>query len=220
MRLAFGQRVRSRDGGDVGELSDVVVEPLGRRVTHLVVRSHHGGGAWLVPIELAAADDEGRQLSLRCDGNDLLELPDVEESSSLLVGDPLATDPDWEVGLTRVVLPYFESSGYADDGLGFRQDVLYTYDRVPKGKIEIERASCVITMEGRYVGEVDGFLVEDDQITHFVVERGHLWRRREVTIPIGFVAEVETGTVVVGLSMDELGALPSRRVHRLHLPGR
>ena len=221
MRLELGQRVLSRDREDVGELADVVVDPLERRVTHLVVRPHDEGGARLVPIASVAAGDDGRRLSLRLDRAALLELPDVEETAFLRVGDGLASDPEWDVGVARVLaLPYFESAGYADYGLGLGQDVLYAYDRVPKGEVEIARASCVITADGRYVGDVDGFLVEDGHITHFVLERGHLWGRREVTVPIGAVTEVDTGTVVVGLAEHEIGALPSHRVHRLHLPGR
>jgi hypothetical protein len=51
-------------------------------------------------------------------------------------------------------------------------------------------------------------------ITHFVLERGHLWGKREVTIPIGTVAKVETDVVTLSLSKDEVGELPSARVHR------
>jgi hypothetical protein len=46
------------------------------------------------------------------------------------------------------------------------------------------------------------------------LERGHLWGRREVTIPIGAVAKVETDTVTLRMSREEVGELPSVRVHR------
>jgi hypothetical protein len=65
------------------------------------------------------------------------------------------------------------------------------------------------------LGQVDGFLVDGErQITHFILERGHLCGRREVTIPIGAVAKVETDAVTLSLSKEEVGALPSVRVHR------
>ena len=86
--------------------------------------------------------------------------------------------------------------------------------------MEVRRSSNVITSDGNYLGDVDGFLVDDDdQITHFVLERGHLWGRREVTVPIGAVAKVESDTVTVSLSADEIGALPSHKVHRWPLIG-
>jgi hypothetical protein len=59
------------------------------------------------------------------------------------------------------------------------------------------------------LGHVDGFRVDgDDQITHVVLERGHLWGRREVTIPIGAVTRVNTDSVTVRLTKDEVAALP------------
>jgi uncharacterized protein YrrD len=72
-----------------------------------------------------------------------------------------------------------------------------------------------MSADGDYLGDVDGFLVDDgDHITHFVLERGHLWGRREVTVPINAVASVESDVVTLSLSKDEVGALPSHRVHR------
>ena len=100
------------------------------------------------------------------------------------------------------------------------QDLGMVYDRVPKGEVEVRRSSSVMTTDGHYVGDVDGFLVdEEDQITHFVLERGHLWGRREVTVPIGAVAKVESDTVTVNLSSDEIGALPAHKIHRWPLVG-
>jgi uncharacterized protein YrrD len=81
--------------------------------------------------------------------------------------------------------------------------------------VEVRRSSVVSTSDDEAVGHVDGFLVDDtDHITHFVLERGHLWGRREVTVPIGAVASVESDAVTLTLSKDEVGDLPSHRVHR------
>ena len=96
--------------------------------------------------------------------------------------------------------------------------VSMSYDRVPKGEVELRRASAVISADGHSLGEVDGFVVDaDENITHFVLERGHLWGRKEITIPIGAVARIENDVVHVALSKDEVGALPdrSRRPTRL-----
>ena len=51
-----------------------------------------------------------------------------------------------------------------------------------------------------------------------MLEHGHLWGKREVVIPIGAVARVETDAVVLTLSKDEVGALESHRVHRWRTP--
>lgn len=130
-------------------------------------------------------------------------------------GENPAEDPDWEVGVEDVLaLPYYEGSDLGsypelDSGM-----TMY-YDRVPKGEVEVRRASAVISSDGHSLGEVDGFVVDADKhITHFVLERGHLWGRKEVTIPIGAVARVESDAVHVALSKDEVGALPAVHVGR------
>jgi hypothetical protein len=90
-----------------------------------------------------------------------------------------------------------------------------TYDRIPKGEVEIRRASEVRSRDGQRLGRVDGFLVDgDDQITHVVLERGHLWGRRDVTIPIGSATQVEMDSVTVSLTKDEVAALRAVPVHR------
>jgi hypothetical protein len=67
------------------------------------------------------------------------------------------------------------------------------------------------------VGEVDGFLVDKgDQITHLVLQRGHLWKKSEVTIPLGAIEKVETDSVTLSLTKQELEELPAVRVHRWH----
>ncbi len=90
-----------------------------------------------------------------------------------------------------------------------------TYDLVPKGEVEIRRSSDVVSADGLHLGRVDGFLVDSDNlITHVVLERGHLWGRREVTIPIGSVARMNTDSLTVALTKEEVGALPAMPMRR------
>jgi len=217
MRLEIGNRVRCTDGM-YGELADIVIDPLEKRVTHLVVQPEQDEGeARLVPIQLAKArDDEQREIELDCTMDETQRFESVNESAYLRLGESPAEDPDWDVGVKQVlVMPYYAGLG-ADPYPGeVPSHVSVYYDRVPKGEVEIRRASVVISADGHSLGEVDGFVVDADQhITHFVLERGHLWGRKEVTIPIGAVAKVESDAVHVALSKDEVGDLPAVRVGR------
>jgi sporulation protein YlmC with PRC-barrel domain len=215
VRLELGRRVRSSDDVVVGELADVIIDPVKRRLTHLVVKPHHGHGeSRLVSIEAAEADDTAGEIVLSCSEAEVRGLPNVEEFAFLRLGDAPVAEPDWEIGVTDVLAyPYYDSSGLVEYG-AFVEEVGAVYDRIPKGEVEIRRASSVLSADGNYVGDVDGFLVDDDCITHLVLERGHLWGRREVTVPIGAVTTVESDSVTVGLSTDEIGALPAHNVHR------
>jgi hypothetical protein len=215
MRLELGTPVRCTDD-TFGELADVVIDPISKRLTHLVVRPRHqeGEAPRLVPVELAEGGEEESEISLRCTVDEVNRLEPVQEYAYLRLGEFPVEDPNWDLGVQDVLaMPYYEG-----DPLGlpsYDTNVGMTYDRVPKGEVEIRRSSSVTSADGHGLGEVDGFLVDGEgQITHFILERGHLWGRREVTIPIGAVAKVETDAVTLSLSKDEVGALPSVRVHR------
>ena len=215
MRLELDRPVLCEDD-EVGKLADLVVDPVAKRVTHLVVKPKHGAGAsHLVPIELVEASEQVGGIALTCTRAELDDLPPVEEFTYLRLGDAATNDPDWDVGVSDVLaLPYYDSTGLAGpvDAVG---DMGVVYDRVPKGEVEVRRASRVMASDGDYIGDVDGFLVDDgDHITHFVLERGHLWGRREVTVPIGAVESVQSDVVTLKLSKDEVGDLPSHKVHR------
>jgi sporulation protein YlmC with PRC-barrel domain len=216
MRLELGKPIRSSDNEVVGKLGDVIIDPVKKRVTHLVVEPSPGRGeSRLVSAELAQPHAEGREVLLSCSAEEVRKLPNVEEFAYLRLGEAPVADPDWDVGVTSVLaLPYFDAT-FGGYGAPVAQDVGLVYHRVPKGEVEVRRASSVITADGALAGTVEGFLVDDDEnITHVVLERGHLWGRREVTVPIGAVTEVESDTVKVGLSAAEIEALPAHRVHR------
>jgi hypothetical protein len=215
MRLELGTPVRCTDD-TFGELADVVIDPISKRLTHLVVRPRHqeGEAPRLVPVELAEGGEDESEISLRCTVDEVNRLEPVQEFAYLRLDEFPVEDPNWDVGVQDVLaMPYYEG-----DPLGlpsYNTNVGMTYDRVPKGEVEIRRSSAVTSADGHGLGEVDGFLVDGEgQITHFILERGHHWGRREVTIPIGAVAKVETDAVTLSLSKDEVGALPSVRVHR------
>jgi sporulation protein YlmC with PRC-barrel domain len=214
VRLELDKPVLCEDE-EVGKLADLVVDPVAKRVTHLVVKPEHGAGAsHLVPIGLVEPTEQVGGIALTCSRAELEALPAVEEFTYLRLGEVASNDPDWDVGVSDVLaLPYYDSTGLAGpvEAVG---DMGVVYDRVPKGEVELRRSSRVMAANGDYIGDVDGFLVDEDHITHFVLERGHLWGRREVTVPIGAVASVESDVVTLSLSKDEVGALPSHRVHR------
>jgi sporulation protein YlmC with PRC-barrel domain len=219
MKLELGSPVRCTDG-PFGELADVVIDPIARRVTHLVIEPHRRHAlARLVPIDLAAAADGSQPaIALRCTLADARHFPPVQDFAYLRLGDLPPNDPDWDVGIENVLaLPYYGYgyAGFGEPQIDYDPHISMTYDRIPKAEVEIRRASDVMSADGHRLGHVDGFLVDgDDQITHVVLERGHLWGRREVTIPIGAVTRVKTDSVSVGLTKDEVGALPAMPVHR------
>jgi sporulation protein YlmC with PRC-barrel domain len=217
MRLELGSRVDCMDE-NFGKLVDVVIDPTSRRVTHLVVEPDHDRWlARLVPIELADRGDHASgAIALRATVEEVRRLSPVHAVAYLRLDGFPVDDPEWDVGVEEVLaLPYYPWYDLEPAPI----DYVSTYDRVPKGEVEIRRASAVDSADGQHLGDVDGFLVDDSGlITHLVLERGHPWERREVAIPIGAVARVETDAVTLSLTMDEVAALPPVEVRRWPRP--
>jgi sporulation protein YlmC with PRC-barrel domain len=216
VRLDLGSRVRCTDGV-FGELADVVVDPTTRRVTHLVVcPRHRPEGARLVPIARASPDSTASEVLLDATIEEVERLEALRESAYLRLDEFPAQDPDWDVGIEEsFALPYFTADdGFTGVPVESDPHVIVQYDRVPKGDVEIRRASTVTSADGHVVGHVDGLVVDETHVTHVVLQHGHLWGRRDVGIPIADVAKVESDNVILKLTRDAVGDLPPVGVHR------
>lgn len=210
MWLELGNQVRCTDG-PVGELADVLIDPISRLVSHLVVQPGRNHAlARLVPISLAHA--QNGTIALTCTSAEVHDMAPAQEFAYVRFGEPLLDDPDWDVGIETVLAPY------APPGLESvitDPRVAVTFDRVPRGEVEIRRKSDVMSSDHHRLGRVDGFFVDaGEHITHLVLERGHLWSRRDVKIPIDAVERVETDSISLSLTRDEIDALISAAVRR------
>jgi len=211
MRLELGKRARCSDGA-VRELVDLVLDAGNRRVTHLVVQPEDNpGDARLVPVELAAAGAEEHEVSLRCTEKELDEMLLVHESAYVGAGEQVEEEEDgWEVGVRDMqVVPDYLPTAMPGD---LAPEVVVTYDRVPKGEIELRHASDIYSADRHHLGSVEGVVVDSDgRISQLLLGRGHLWWRREISIPAEAVAELTNDMVTLGVSKSELGTFPSDR---------
>ena len=216
MRLELGTPVRCTDD-TFGELADVVIDPISKRLTHLVVRPRHqeGEASRLVPVELAVGGAKESEISLRCTVDEVNRFEAVQEFAYLRLDEFPVEDPNWDVGNQDVLaMPYYEADPLGTSPI-YDANVGLTYDRVPKGEVEIRRSSAVTSADGHDLGQVDGFIVDGEgQITHFILERGHLWGRREVVIPAASVERVQNDSITLSLTKDQVGELDVRHVHR------
>jgi len=181
--------------GVCGEVSRVVVDPVARAVTHLVVEpEHRHGPGRLVPLDLV--DATTGEIRLRCSMAEFEKLDPAEETQFL----PGATG-DWSYRQGEMFsLPYF--------GLGRGMRVADTYDRVPVGEVEVRRGEQVHATDGA-IGEVRGLVIDpsDGHVTHVLLEEGHLWERKRIAIPISAVKSVDDD-VWLRLTKDDVRDLP------------
>jgi len=205
VEFPIGAEVTCADG-TCGTLVRVVVDPVARRVTHLVVEPvHRRGLARLVPVELV--DDRGGALRLRCDAAGLARLEEAEETQFVPATDGALgyrADDVWH-------LPYYGLGMGWGPGLAMATGEAVepvVHDRVPVGEVEVRRGQPVHATDG-VVGKVQGLVVDrrDHHVTHVLLQEGHLWGRKQVAIPIAAVTSV-AGGIRLSLTKEEVRDLP------------
>ena len=94
-------------------------------------------------------------------------------------------------------------------GRGASQQAV-THDKVPPGEVEVRRGQRVHAADGP-VGHVRGLVVDpsDHQVTHVLLDEGHLWGKKEVSIPINAVTGVDEDGVRVSLTKAAVANLPA-----------
>jgi sporulation protein YlmC with PRC-barrel domain len=217
-QLTIGSDVWCNDRFE-GKLQRVVVEPIDRVLTHLVVLPDHGRETErLVPIDLvdATASEAAGVIRLSCTDTEFDTLEDAQETQFL----PGAAE-DWGYAQEQMLSwPYYgirmgAGMGIAAAGSGIgRDEGLFagpqeiTRDRVPVGEVQVRRGQHVHAEDGD-IGRVQGLVVDraDHHVTHVLLDEGHLWGHKRVAIPIGSVSDVDDG-VRLNLSKDEVRDLP------------
>ncbi len=208
----IGSDVACTDGV-CGELRRVVVNPIARKLTHLVVEEKHRQGLGrLVPIQLVSSSQA--TITLTCTTAQFNALEWAEETHFLAgPGSPWGYDDGQVLSQPYSALGVGGMGGLGGIGglesgiAGTRSPVVV--DRVPAGEVEVRRGESVIATDGP-IGKVAGLAVDpaDHHVTHVLLDEGHLWGKKTVAIPIGAVRGIEGG-VHLDLSKDDVRDLPS-----------
>jgi sporulation protein YlmC with PRC-barrel domain len=205
-QFKIGAQVEAVDGR-CGELTALIIDPVARALTHLVVTpSHHRGFGRLVPLE--AVESAGDPVRLSCTVEQFLALDEGEEMQFLPVNYAGGQAYQW---------PHYELEQATGLGGGGMRDIAYGHrptresvvsDRIPAGEVEVRRGDPVHAADG-FVGSVKGVVIDpkDHHVTHVLLEEGHLWGRKQVAIPIGAMTRQDQ-EVRVDLTKEQIAALP------------
>jgi sporulation protein YlmC with PRC-barrel domain len=202
MDIPVNSEVKCADG-PAGHSISVILNPITRKVTHIVVRqSGFPHMERLVPVEFITVSTP-HEMQLRCTLEELTEMESFVDVHFVSADDPHSTYEAEE----QMFWPYV----HAED------DVMLPIEteRIPPGELAIHRGAHVQATDGR-VGTVDEFLVDlsDGHITHLVLREGHLWGQKDVTIPVSEIGCIEGDTVYLKLDKHSVGKLPSIPVKR------
>jgi len=203
--LMIGAGARCSDGA-CGEVTRVVVDPVARAVTHLVVEpAGRQGLARLVPLDLVDATDG--EIRLRCTLAEFEHL-DAAEEMQFVPG----TRGYAAYGPEQVLSwPYSSLAGVTgvagDTVTGVSETVVY--DTVPLGEVAVRRGDRVHAADGA-IGHVEGLVIDprNHHVTHVLLQEGHLWGRKEVAIPISSVTGADDG-IRLNLSKAQVRDLPT-----------
>jgi sporulation protein YlmC with PRC-barrel domain len=205
--LTIGAEASCSDGF-CGKVSRLVIDPAARTVTHLVIEPKHREDLGrLVPMRLV--DTTTDHIRLRCtlaefDKLDPAKETDIEDGGY----DEVGSAPG-----------YIAPGGFGVAGPAYgvgigpgRGEVtpIVVHDVVPLGETDLCHGEHVHALDGE-IGRVEGFLVDpsDHRVTHVLLQEGHLWGRKEVTIPISAVTGVNDG-IRLSMTKKQVEDLPPR----------
>jgi len=189
--------------GVCGEVTRVVIDPIAEAVTHLVIEPKHRQGlARLVPLDLV--DEAAGEVRLRCTIAEFERLDSAEETQ-FVPGSPgyAAYGPDQVVSW-----PYYGLAAPDIDPALVGTSQTVTYDTIPLGEVEVRRGDAVHATDGD-IGRVQGLVIDprSHHVTHVLLQEGHLWGRKEVSIPISAVTRVDDG-IWLSISKQDVAGLP------------
>jgi hypothetical protein len=179
-------------------------------VTHLTVEPKHRQGlGQLVPLDFV--EFAGDEIQIRCTHEEFDKLEPAEETE-FLTGNygyesygsgEVLYQPYYGLGMGTVEM------GMGMSGLGGNFSQPVTYDTVPLGGVAIRRGEHVHATDGD-IGKVQGLVIDprNYQVTHVLLQEGHLWGQKKVAIPINSVTSIEMEGAHLDLTKDEVRTLP------------
>jgi len=204
MPFRIGADASCTDGA-CGQVSRIIVNPVAREVTHLVVDAkRRNGPGRLVPVDLVDATTS--QIRLRCTVAEFQALHPAQETEVVPDLDPTGhahqeARKQYRMGFD-VVWPVRDPGEPKAP-----QEV--TVDSVPYGEVEVHRDLTVLATDGE-IGQVEGLVVESGghHVTHVLLQKGRMWGHKEVAIPIRAVTKIGTLLIQLSLTKHQVKDLP------------
>jgi uncharacterized membrane protein/sporulation protein YlmC with PRC-barrel domain len=189
--------------GSCGESVTVIVDSPTQTVTHIVVKTVPDNVERLVDLD-QIKDTTPSLIHLSCTKRELAEMEPFVEEHYLKVEEPIS--PQYG-GPHAYATPYVVPADPAY--------VSVESERVPPGALAVHRGTRVEATDGK-VGEVGELLVDPDSghITHLILREGHLWGKRDVTLPISAIDRVIDDVVYLKLNKRAVQSLPAIPVSR------
>lgn len=202
MDIPVNAKVNCTDG-ECGRSTYVIVNPVTKQVTHLVVKENHSPNTErMVPVKWI--EETGPDIVLlKCDREKFATMSNFVETEYLREELP---EYDHMAG-GYFLLPFVVPKVTKTLGVKHRS--------IPLGELAVKRGAAVYATDG-HVGQVDEFLVDpkDGHITHLVMRNSHPWGQKEVTFSISEIDQIDRDGVHLKLDKHAVEALPKIPVYK------
>lgn len=193
--------------GECGKSSHVIIEENSQRVTHFVVKSSNflESHKYLVPIDTILTTTS-KTIELCCTKKELAAMPSFTEMQFF---NP--TTSKYEPLKNFDAEAVYQSSSYLvwSDPL-YSEDIMsmpIEIESIPKGEIAIHRGASIEATDG-HIGKVEEFIIDpqDKHLTHLVLQEGHFWHKKELTLPISAIARIDEEHIYLRLDKQSVKA--------------
>ena len=212
MKLDYGKAIYNAKKEKLGEISDVVIDPKTKEVTHLIAKK---GFLFtkdtVIPIEMITKEDEDGIYLGKFTGDED-DLPEFMEMHYVRV--KRSSQPGSADHANRTpYLPYPSAS--------FGSLIYFPYRRgrtrfkpqinvnIPADTTAIEKGVKVYTIDDKHVGDVDNIFMDSftDKVSHFVISEGFLFKEKKL-VPILWVKEITTDRITLYVDENIFEYLP------------
>jgi len=205
--IPLGAEVECLDG-PCGKTISIIINPTNKDITHIVVRDKTLGedDERLVPIEHLGERTEKRvRLNFRRDEmarmepfvkTRYLKTKNIDFMESYIGND-----------IDLYLMPYATPMK--------TEYIPVDEEQIPPGELAVYRGARVEATDGK-AGMLGEFLVDPltGHISRLILMEGHLWGKKEVSIPVSAIERIEDDTVYLKLDKKAVESLPSEPVRR------
>jgi uncharacterized membrane protein len=214
MDIPLNAKVECSDG-PCGESMAVVVNPVTKKMTHFVVNTKgmRPPPERLVPIELVVETTHER-ISLDCTRDEVARMAPFVATRYIPKESPGYSHYHGGEAATEWHTPYATTVGAPYAGV-------VKEELIPKGVQSLHRGARVDASDG-HVGLVGELVIDEEEegyVTHIVLQEGHLWGKKEVTLPLSAIDRVDGDTVYLKLDKKAIEQLPTIPLKRSYVSG-
>ena len=186
-----------------GQSTSVIINPVTHKVTHIVVQDESlpDNPTRLVPIDKVAVTTQN-QITLSCTRADVAKMQPFFVTRFVAQSGPGQAYSSGDAYSAQYV--------YNDTAYDSVQE-----EQIPQGELAVYLGMQVKASNGK-VGKLDELVLDpkSGDITHLTMREGHLWGKKDVTIPVSAVDFVDDETIYLKIDKKAVKALPAVKVKR------